>query len=163
MEGQANAVPVSSVAAPLVFSASFTDPGVTAADTLGGTLVTLTGVNLGPSVDFTSVSIGVPAGELAATNCTLTTPDTALQCVLPVATGAISRVTVMVLGQAAVLYPVGLVYAPPVIMDATPGSLPSTGATVSITGSGFGNTLGNLVLLVNGVATAVSMPVRVWD
>jgi hypothetical protein len=160
VEGQANAVPISSVAAPVISNATFATAGVTVASTTGGTLLALSGVHFGPSVNYTQVTIRVPAGDFPTTNCSLTTPDTGLQCVLPVASGAISRVIVSVLGQSSAFVPAGLAYAPPVITGATPSTLPTTGATITITGTSFGNMLGNLVLLVNGVPSAVTMPVR---
>ncbi len=158
MEGQANAVPLSSVAPPTVANATFA-AGVTVANTTGGTQLFLSGVNLGPSANFTQVVITVPAGDVAVLNCTVTQADTALQCPLPVASGRITRVAVTALGQQGAFVPTGLAYAPPSILSASPTSLPSTGATVTLTGVHFGNALSSVVVLVNGVPTLASMPV----
>ena len=64
MEGQANAVPMSSVAAPTLTSAGFGTPGVTLASTSGGTVLVVNGSNFGHIVGYTSVTIRVPAGDL---------------------------------------------------------------------------------------------------
>ncbi len=64
VEGQANAVPMSSVAAPTLTSAGFGTPGVTLASTSGGTVLVVNGSNFGHIVGYTSVTIRVPAGDL---------------------------------------------------------------------------------------------------
>ncbi len=152
-------MPLSSVAPPALSNATFATAGVTVANTTGGTLLAITGVNLGPSVNFTQVTVRVPFGDISATNCTLLLPDSWLQCALPVGSGAISLVTVTVLGQSGTFVPTGLAYAPPSISTLSPSSVPTTGATVTVAGANFGNLLSNVVLLVNGVSTPVSMPV----
>lgn len=164
VEGQANAVPLSSIALPTISNASFATGGVTVASTLGGTLLDVTGTNFGATANYTQVAIRVPAGDLLTSNCTLTSFDTRLQCALPMATGAISLVNVTVLGQTSSFVPSGLAYAPPNITNVAPGSLPTTGATLQITGSNFGSTVAPLVLLVNGAPVAATMSVRgnVW-
>lgn len=141
VEAQSNAVPLSSVAPPVVASAWFFPNSVTTADTKGGTLLRVAGVNFGPFVNKTQVRVAVPGRELAAENCTLVAPDTLLECGLPPGTGAITGVVVTVLGQGAGLALSGLAYTPPSVTSFAPGnwSTDLTATSVAVVGSGFGS------------------------
>jgi hypothetical protein len=149
---------VSSTAPPSITSVTF-GGAATSANTTGGTLLVIAGSNFGHLDNFTRVSIRVPAGDLLTSNCTLVTNGTLLQCVMPMATGALSLVSLAVLGQATTFSPAGLAYAAPVINVATPSTVPTTGATITLSGLNFGFELSDLVLIVNGMSAPVSMPV----
>jgi hypothetical protein len=47
-----------------------------------------------------------------------------------------------------------------VVASVLPALVPTTGATLTLTGTGMGNVLGNVVVLVNGSPTPATMPVR---
>ncbi len=158
VEGQGNTRPLSSYAPPAVRNASFAAPGTAFADTKGGTAFVLDGANFGPFVNRTRVTASVPAGEMEALNCTLLTPHTRLQCLLPPGAGAISQFTVTVLGQS-VSWPVsGLVYAPPVVSSVAPAALGTdvSSQAVRVTGTGFGPLSGSAAGLVQVQLTAAS-------
>lgn len=142
VEGQSNAVPQSSYAPPTLHNATWTDPGVTSAATVGGTALSITGVNLGPTIAFVSVSITLPAGEVVvpSSSCALVRPDVELVCTLPPGTGAIARVGVTVLGQGTWLTVTGLAYAAPVVTALSPSEWGTDlrAMTVTLAGSGFG-------------------------
>jgi hypothetical protein len=111
------------------------------ANTQGGTVLALDGINFGYFVDHIRVTVTVPAGLLEASPCTMTVLDTQVQCVLPAGTGPITRVGITILGLAALLEVTGLAYAPPTLSAVTPGtwSTDLTSMTVVVRGSGFGN------------------------
>jgi hypothetical protein len=65
VEGQSSAVPLSHVQGPQLTAVTFAAPGVTAAEPRGGTLLRVTGVNLGFSVEYFSLVVwaGRPARD----------------------------------------------------------------------------------------------------
>jgi hypothetical protein len=141
VEGLTNTMPQSSLAAPTVTAARFAAPGVQLADTQGGTVLAIDGVNFGVDVDHTRVTITVPGGVLEASPCAMTALDTQVQCALPAGTGPITRVAVAVLGQAAQLEVTGLAYAPPTVTAVAPAtwSTDLASMTVVVRGTGFGS------------------------
>jgi len=50
-----------------------------------------------------------------------------------------------------------LSYRAPVVQSVSPAGVPSTGATVTLTGANLGPVIANVVVMVNGIATAASM------
>jgi hypothetical protein len=156
VEGQANSMPLASYAAPVLLGVQFVEAGVTVANTQGGTLVSIRGSNFGDDVSYVEVSVTTPAGVTPVPGCALATNHTALVCALPAGVGAISLFAVTVLGQTAVVVPVGLAYAPPVIVAVGPSawSTDLAGVAVTLTGSGFGPPA--LSALVNVTVTGVA-------
>jgi hypothetical protein len=141
VDGQANSVPESSYASPRVDSVTFAGLGVTSASTVGGTDVLIQGANFGALIDNVEVAIVTPSEAAAASMCTLQVPHRALRCTLPAGTGAITRVTVTVLGQSGAVATTGLAYAPPEIYAVSPAFWPTnvTAVVVTLTGRGFGS------------------------
>jgi hypothetical protein len=141
VEGQANALPLSSYAPPTVSDLTFADPGTLYADTAGGTRVLVTGRNFGPGVTHTRVLVSVPAGDLQAENCSLVEVDTVLQCVLPAGTGTVHRVAVTVMGQSASRAVTRLAFLPPNVTAIAPSVMGTDLSQVSlrVSGSGFGS------------------------
>ncbi len=141
VEGLTNTMPQSTLAPPNVTAASFADAGVSVASTQGGTALDVYGVNFGKLVDYTVVTVTVPGRVLVATQCAMVAVDTQLRCVLPAGTGAISRVTVTVLGQSALLEVAGLAYAPPSLRAVSPSTWATdlTTMTIVVRGAGFGS------------------------
>ena len=139
VEGQSNTLPVSSTALPVVHSVSF-GAGVMVADTLGGTPLIVTGANFGPLEQYIQVSFSVPVGTVTATGCSLTTPDTVLECQLPPGSGVLQQVTVTVLGQSVRFDAQDLAYAAPVVTSVVPAVWPTDVSSLSVVvqGSGFG-------------------------
>jgi hypothetical protein len=157
VEGQSNALPLSSIGPPTIQVVRWADPNITVAATTGGTLLEVVGTNFGPSVVLTeaawgsnntgsgllvAVELQVLAGSalLSGENCTLPTPHARLVCALPAGTGVITSVVLTVLGQAVQVQVQGLAYAVPAITGMQP---PTWGTnleslTVVLTGSGFG-------------------------
>jgi hypothetical protein len=140
VEGQANAMPLASYAAPTLDAAAFADPNVTQADTQGGTRLLLRGRDLWNNVAHVAVVVTTPAGASPVPACAFVAVDTTLECILPPGAGAITLVTVTVLGQTATLAPMGLAYATPVVASVTPSAWPTdlSAVTVSAAGTGFG-------------------------
>jgi hypothetical protein len=114
---------------------------VTHADTQGGTELTMVGQNLWDDVAFVTVSVTTPAGPVVISACAFDVPHERLACTLPPGSGSISLITVAVLAQSATLSPVGLAYAAPMLIAALPSAWPTNvdGATLTITGRGFGH------------------------
>jgi hypothetical protein len=141
VEGLVNTMPQSTAAAPVVTLARFVGRDVRVANTQGGTVLALDGINFGHFVDHIRVTVTVPAGLLEASPCTMPALDTQVQCVLPAGTGPITRVGITILGQFAQLDVTGLAYAPPTLSAVTPGtwSTDLTSMTVLVRGSGFGS------------------------
>lgn len=141
VEGQSNAVPLSSYAGPTVYSALFSPADVRHADSRGGTALLISGLNFGPFTSKTVVNAHVPYGDLVVSNCTLLQPDALLGCTLPGGTGPIAFISVAVLGQRASFPTPHLAYAPPTVRTVVP---PVWGTdllllTVVVFGSGFGS------------------------
>jgi hypothetical protein len=141
VEGLANAVPLASYAPPTLVAVRFTDAGVTHASTTGDTRLSLVGRNLWHNVAYVKVEVSTPAGTARATGCAFAVNHTELQCVLPAGVGAISSVSVMVLGQNSTLAPVGIAYEPPTVVSVSPSTWPTNVASLAVTveGSGFGS------------------------
>jgi hypothetical protein len=146
VEGQKNAVPVSTVAPPSVSSVRLADPGGRYANTTGGSVVAVSGDNFGADVGFVSVAFAFEASpgprvSVPTSNCTLVIPHTELQCALPTGVGVFSAVIVTVLGQSVQAAVTGLAYAPPTISGAVPARWPVAmgGATLTLVGTGFGS------------------------
>jgi hypothetical protein len=162
VEGQTNSMPLASYAGPSLVSLEFAEAGVTVADTLGGTRVLIRGDNFGTDVRYVAVAVTTPAGAAPVLGCAFVTHHTVMTCPLPAGAGAISLVSVTVLGQPATLVPVGLAYAPPAIFAVVPSawSTDLAGVVVTLTGSGFGTpALGRLVnVTVTGVACGGLQP-----
>ena len=139
VEGQSNTLPVSSTALPVISGASF-GSAASSADTRGGTLLHITGLNFGPMSQLIQVVVTLPVGEAFASNCTLVVPDTEVACVLPRGTGTLSRISVTVLTQTAVFEPVGLAYTAPTVHSIGPAAWGTDLSSLSVTlmGSGFG-------------------------
>jgi hypothetical protein len=139
VEGQDNTLPQISLAPPRVARVSLV--GAAFASTRGGTLVVVEGDNFGDSVADVRVLLVTSGGAVDAGNCTFVSPDTQLQCALPLGLGAISRVSVTVLDQTGALDVTGLAYAPPTVASVSPPTWPTdvTSMTVTVTGSGFGS------------------------
>ncbi len=161
VEGQSNTVPQSSYATPTLFAARWVEAGVTAAATTGGTLLSIVGVDLGLLMDFVTVTITVPAGDvpIPRPSCTMPRPDVEVVCSLLPGTGAISRIGVSVLGLMTWLAVSGLGYSPPMVTLVSPRAwgtdLASAPMLVTVTGSGFGApSLSSLVVV--GVASVAS-------
>ncbi len=144
VEGLSNAVPQSLYSPPTLHGARWVGPGITAAATTGGTLLSLVGEDLGPSIGFVAVTVTVPAGDVPVprASCSMPRPDREVVCALPPGTGAISRVGISVLDQSVWLPVSGLAYAPPVVVTVSPGTwstdLGSAAVVVTVTGTGFG-------------------------
>jgi hypothetical protein len=138
VEGQSNTLPVSSTAPPAVHSVAF-GHGVAVANTTGGTVLVVSGVNFGPFDEYIAVGVVVPSGTLA-TNCTLLTADTVIQCSLPAGSGVLQRVVVSVMGQNVEHTPSGLAFAAPSVGNVAPVAWPTdpAGQSVSLYGRGFG-------------------------
>lgn len=99
--------------------------------TAGGATLTLTGTNFGRAGTNRTVTIGAamctsPAGG-----------HTQVTCTTPVGQGTGLEVAVLVAGATARL---PIAYAPPLLQQLTPTSLPSTGGAITLTGSNFGVT-----------------------
>lgn len=139
----------------------------TRVSTLGGTPLTITGTNLA-AVDATSASAVQMVNVADASkkvNATITssTSSTITVTTPPVSLAGAWRV---VLNSAAGTSPDvvadDITYvAPPTLALATTGPIPATGATVSVTGSGFGTKLSTfkakkITATVNGSAATVS-------
>lgn len=141
VEGQANAVPLSSIAPPTVHAAVFLQPQEARARTTGGTLVVVSGSNFGVSMEFVAVALSSSSGVTSVPDCNMTQVDAELVCVLPAGTGPIFWVSVTVLGQGASLLTPWLAYARPVVASVSPPSWPTdlTALSVSVAGSGFGS------------------------
>ncbi len=71
VEGQSNAAPLSSYAAPRITSVAFLPMGVVHASTHGGTVLAVTGAHFGPLVSRVWVSVTTPLGDLPTSNCTM--------------------------------------------------------------------------------------------
>ncbi len=158
VEGQNNTQPASSVAAPVVTRVAL-GAGATVAATTGGTLLIAEGSNFGDRTDRTTVSVTTPGGVSDATSCVLMVVDTTLQCALPAGVGAISRVTVTVLGQSGYVDTGGgLAYGRPTVTSVPPAVWPTdvTSFTVTVTGTGFGSPASSR--LVSAAATALGSP-----
>jgi hypothetical protein len=140
VEGQVNAMPLASYAPPSLTHAHFLQPGVTHADTQGGTVLAMAGRRLWNDVTFVVVSVTTPAGSSVLQDCSFTVLHEALACTLPPGSGSISVVSVTVLGQTSTLAPVGLSYAPPIVNTVLPAAWPTNtnGAALTVTGRGFG-------------------------
>jgi hypothetical protein len=65
-----------------------------------------------------------------------------------------------VMNQPSAVASAALAYSPPSLSSASPVAIPSTGSSVTLSGSNFGAVVGAVTVLVNGVVTAVTMPVR---
>jgi hypothetical protein len=143
VEGLANAVPLASYAPPSLVAVNFTDVGIIHASTTGGTRLSLLGHNLWHEVAYVEVAVTTPAGTARASACAYAVNHTTLVCVLPAGVGAISLVSVTVLGQTATLAPHGLAYEPPAAVSVSPSTWPTNVASlpglVTVMGSGFGS------------------------
>ncbi len=162
VEGQANAMPMSSYAPPALEGAEFAAAGVLHADNQGGTMVLLRGRNLGDDIGVVAVTVTTPAGTARVLGCVYRTLHSALECGLPAGVGAVSLLTVTVLDQEATFVPTGIAYMPPVVTSVFPSTWPTNlaGLTVTLTGRGFG-VVSNLVRVVaTGAACGGAETVR---
>jgi hypothetical protein len=109
-------------------------------DTTGGTLVTLSGSNLWDDEAFVAVTVTTPGGTTPAAPCVFAEAHAKLVCALAPGAGAITLVTITVLGQSASLSPPGLAYLAPVVTAVAPAAWPTLtdGVVVTVTGRSFG-------------------------
>ncbi len=141
VEGLSNALPQSSVSPPSVFDVYFIDPNVSRALTVGGTLVSISGVNFGPSMSVIGVTLRVLADLVPVTSCSMPEPDSLLECALPPGSGVISAFIVRVLDQSTSFAPKAtLAYSVPMVRFVDPLVWPTdlSSLAVVVTGTSFG-------------------------
>lgn len=127
--------------------------------TEGGEVVRINGINLGPALPrayVTDAWYGSGGIRYNFVNCTFTIPHAQLECVTVPGSGFGHHVQLSILGQAATLSNV-LAYGPPAISSSSPVTVPTTGATVTVTGVNFGGLAASIQVLVNGRVTASTL------
>jgi hypothetical protein len=141
VDGQSSPpVPIWDYAAPVLFGLSpLTGP------TIGGTIVSATGINFGPPGSNISVTVdGTPSPMVNYSS------HTSLSFVTPAGSGAINPVIITVEGQGSNSF--NFTYAAPIVNNLTPNSGPEEGGTpVSIFGENFGQPVIPISVLIDNV------------
>ena len=117
------------------------------ANTDGGDLVEISGLNFGPTTNISdgdgaplleSVTFGPQGQQYTAGHCKVTVLSTKIQCQMPPGIGRNMRWHVMVAGQTSELSVPLVSYASPTILRASTSRVATAGQTVTLSGNHFG-------------------------
>lgn len=149
VSGQNSSAPTTNYAPPVVQGISNYSSGalVTHANTDGGDLVEISGLNFGPTTNVSDsdgaalldgVTFGPQGQQYAAKRCKVTVLSTKIQCQMPAGIGRNMRWHVMVAGQTSELSAPLVSYASPVVRRASTTRINTAGQAVTLSGHHFG-------------------------
>ena len=157
VDGQRSVTPSTAYAAPEI--TGFAGPGAVNGSTDGGAAVVLTGRYFSVAKFLGAVTYGATGVEFSASNCTVTTPHTAITCNTVPGTGRYLRWAVTVGGQPSAPSIARTSYAPPAITALSPTGVSTLGGVlVTATGTNFGVTYPAAAVRVLHNARALPAP-----